>query len=231
MPTGAAIVGGAIISSRASGDAADAGSAGAKLAAQQVRQAGEQARLDALELFPLAQQDLLAGARGAFDIFNQTQQGQQQALSQGNLNAQGTVGSGFNNIQNALLGLPVNQQSFQPQGVDFSAQPQNPFSAAGALGGVGAQTQINTGQGAFAATGDNSRFLNPFAARLDAQGFIQRGQDGTPGVDFSGGQIPGSAAAIRPSSALGGFAFDASKETLAEAMARATRQGGFGIPL
>jgi hypothetical protein len=77
--------------------------------------AAAQARQDVNRLYPQAREDLMTGASGAFDIFNQALGGQQQALQQGNLNAQTTLGQGFNQQQNALLGLPVDQGVFAPK--------------------------------------------------------------------------------------------------------------------
>ena len=128
MPTAVAITGAALLSSRASERAADAGSDAARASGQQIAAAAAQAREDVLNFFPGAQQDLLAGAEGAFNLLGGGIGAQQQALSQGNLAAQQTLGGGFNQIQNALLGLPVNTEGFTPQGIDFTQAPINPFA-------------------------------------------------------------------------------------------------------
>ena len=216
MPTGAAIAGGAVLRSQASRRAGKAAGGAAEEAARGILTAGEAARRDVLDIFPLAQRDLLAGASGAFDIFGQGIQGQQQALGQGNLNAQQTVALGLPQVQAALLGTQAPQSgAFAPQGVQLGQLPTNPFTAAGGLGvgpgGLGAPGTFNTGQGNFADVAGVSRNLNPFAASLDRAGFLQRDPStGRPGIDFTGGQAPGSAAGRAPggSTSLGRFAFE-----------------------
>jgi hypothetical protein len=112
----------------AAGDAADQAAGSSREARQQMMDAAEKARDDAFSFFPSAQRDLMAGASGAFDIFGQGITEQQRLLSGGNLNAQQTVSSGFDQTRNALLGLPVNQSSFQPMGLQASQLPQSPFA-------------------------------------------------------------------------------------------------------
>lgn len=211
MPKGAATLVATGISAQQAGRAGDVASAASEKAAQQIRDAGADARRDVLDFFPLAKQDLLAGAGGAFDIFGQGIQGQQQALQQGNINAQQTLGGGFGNVQNALLGLPVNQQLFGPQGVDLPGIPQSPFGATGGFGGggqIGAERSFTTPQGSFAAD-TGQQFLNPLAERLNQAGAIIRDPvTGIPSIDFGVSQAPGSASALRPQDSLGGLAFD-----------------------
>lgn len=90
-------------------------------ASKDIQAAATAARNDALRFFPLAKQELLTGAQGAFDIFGQAIPLQQQQLAAGNLAAQQTTAQGFNQAQAALLGLPTEQ--FQTQGVPFSQEP------------------------------------------------------------------------------------------------------------
>ena len=81
-----------------------------------------QAREDILNLFPIAQQAREAGSQGALDIFGKSIPQQLGAFQQGNVSAQKQLIAGLPQIQNAILGLPVNTQAFQPQtiGVDPS---------------------------------------------------------------------------------------------------------------
>lgn len=129
-----AVVVGAVASSRASSKAAKAGRKSSKEAGRRLTAAARTARDDVNREFPQARADLLEGSRRAFDLFNQGMAGQQDALSQGNLNAQDTVSRGYGNIRNALLGLPVNQRGFMPQGIDQFQPALNPF-----FSGTGAQ--------------------------------------------------------------------------------------------
>ena len=118
------------ISTDASKKASEAGSNAARRAANAIGKAGAQGRSDVTTLFPQAQESLFAGSRGAFDTFNQALGAQQQALSQGNLNAQGTVSAGLPQIRAALLGLPTSFSSLAPSGVDLSQPFVNPFNLA-----------------------------------------------------------------------------------------------------
>lgn len=211
MPTGAIIAGGAVLSSRASSRAGEAGAEAATAAAQGIQEAGEAARRDVLDIFPLAQQDLLAGASGAFDIFGQGITGQQQALGQGNLNAQQTLSLGLPQVQAALLGVQApSSGAFTPQGVQLGQIPTNPFLGLGTGAEIGAAGTFDTGQGTFTDVPGVSRNLNPLAQALDASGNIFRDPiTGIPQIDFSGGQVAGSATGFAPagSTALGQFAF------------------------
>jgi hypothetical protein len=133
MPWGvAAVAAGAVassvIASEAAEDAAAAGSKAADRSAQQIRDAATQAREDVLTHFPGAEQSLLEGSRGAFDLFSQGISGQQQALREGNLAAQQTVSQGLPQIQNALLGIPLDQQAFQANAQSILREPVNPFT-------------------------------------------------------------------------------------------------------
>lgn len=115
-PIAGAVVGG-LFSSKAGGEASDA----QRDAAKQISAAATEARNDALRFFPLAKQELLTGAQGAFDVFGRAIPLQQQQLTAGNLAAQQSAAQGFNQAQAALLGLPT--QQFQAQQVPFSEEP------------------------------------------------------------------------------------------------------------
>lgn len=83
----------------------------------------EQARQDINLLFPEAQQARLGGFQAAQDIFGSAVPQQAQQFQQGNLQAQQTTGLGAQQMQNALLGLPVDYGFMQPQQtapLDFS---------------------------------------------------------------------------------------------------------------
>lgn len=132
-----ATVGSGVASSRAATKAADKAAEGsdAQQAASRelIADSASLARRDVQRIFPQAQGDLLSGAAGAVDILGQGVTEQQRLLSAGNVGAQQTLGQGFGNIQNALLGLPINQQAFAPQGIELSQPIVNPIGKA--LGG------------------------------------------------------------------------------------------------
>jgi hypothetical protein len=103
-----------------------------------IRQATDVAREDVNRLFPEAAQSRLQGFQGAQDIFASSVPQQLNAFQQGNLQAQTTAGLAPQQIQNALLGLPVDfgflqpQEQFQPD-FSFLNQPLQP-SIAGTTG-------------------------------------------------------------------------------------------------
>ena len=124
----ATVVGTGYMSSEASKDAAEAGTESAERAAAQVREAADRARKDVNQIFPTAQRDLLSGYSSAYDIFGQGVPEQQRLSSAGNMNAQQTMAGGYDQYSNALMGLPVNQSSWQPKGIATSQVPYNPLS-------------------------------------------------------------------------------------------------------
>ena len=132
MPWGAAaaavgVVGSAVISSRSADKAADRAAEGAEQSGAQIQAAADRAREDVFDFFPSAQKDLLAGAGAAGDIISGGVGEQQRLLSAGNVGAQGTLGAGFGQVQNALLGLPVDQHAFDAQPIELSQPLQNPL--------------------------------------------------------------------------------------------------------
>jgi hypothetical protein len=124
----AAAVVAAGVSADASKSAASKAAGGAKAAGALNLSEGRRAEKKSKRLFGDAQQNLLAGSSAAADIFNQSMAGQQGALSQGNLNAQGTVSSTLPQIQAALFGQPINFGTFQPRSVDFAQSFANPIN-------------------------------------------------------------------------------------------------------
>jgi len=141
-----------------------------------IKEATDAARTDINRLFPQAAEARLSGFQGAQDIFASAVPQQFQQFQQGNQQAQGTAGSAPQQIQNALLGLPVDFGFLQPQQTqapDFGflnqplgpqpdpalqqplqPPPQNPFQ--GGFGGP---------QGGFGGIG-NEMGQNPFNAQF-----------------------------------------------------------------
>lgn len=79
------------------------------------QQATNQARSDIMTMFPMAQQNILAGNTGALDLFSQAMPQQMQAAQQGNLNAQQMLLAGLPQMQNALLGNQIDYSGLQAQ--------------------------------------------------------------------------------------------------------------------
>lgn len=181
VAVGVGVVGAGVLSSRASAKAAGIAGEGAERSGAQIQAAADRARTDVLNFFPAASRDLLAGAAGAGELLAQGIGEQQRLLSAGNVGAQGTLGTGFGQVQNALLGLPVNQQAFAPQQIPLSQIPQNPLAQAadggpGLIGGV---------QGAITEKEDSaSSFLRTQPTNADILGAISRGDLDAPNVDL-----------------------------------------------
>jgi len=182
MPWGAAaVLGAGVLASEASKDATAAASAGSSLSASQVKKAAKQARTDVNRLSTSAQGDLLSGASGAFDIIGGGIGEQQRLLSAGNVGAQQTLGQGFSNIQAALLGTPIDQTAFAPQGVPLSQAPVNPIgetSGGGRIAG-GLFSDLNVQADIEAAQGNDFNALNA-KRRLAGQGLSFEGIEITP---------------------------------------------------
>ena len=110
-----ATVASGLYSSKKADDAANEGSVAANRAAEEIRDSGVRARGDALELFPLAQRDLLAGSSAAYDLYKAGAAEQQGLVTEGNLAAQQTTANGFDQVRAALLGIPQQgAQAFSP---------------------------------------------------------------------------------------------------------------------
>jgi len=98
-------------------------------AEQFIKQSGQQARSDALGLFPGADINRNLGFQSALDVFGQTIPGQIDAFQQGNFGAQQQLLAGLPLQNNAILGLPTDLSTLQPQRINVDtgfAQQQLP---------------------------------------------------------------------------------------------------------
>ena len=105
-----------------------------------IREAVAEARQSIAANFPSVGENRLLGSQGALDILGQTVPAQLNAFVSGNVLAQERLGQGLPQIQNALLGLPVDTgfaQQTRRVPVDASIfQRQLPnFNTGVALGG------------------------------------------------------------------------------------------------
>ena len=128
-----------------------------------IEQQSGQARQDVLSLFPQGQQLATQGFQGALDVISGGIPQQLGAFQQGNVGAQQVTGDTLSQVQNAILGLPVNQAVFAPQEITTdlsflqnltapSLQPQavpsaNLPVAGGPGGGFGGIPGFNFGGG------------------------------------------------------------------------------------
>ena len=131
-----------------------------ELVRQLISEMGSGARGDLLSLFPYMLGARQSGVQGALDVFEQTIPQQLQAMQTGNVGAQSMLLGGLPQIQNAILGLPVDYSGMQPQTIPYDASySQVSFPD---LMGQGDITQLLSGS--MPQTG-----FNPFNPRIDGQ--------------------------------------------------------------
>jgi len=110
-----------------------------------IKQARDQARGDIFKLFPSAQESREKGIQASFDLLNQSVPAQLDVFGRGNIGAQETLLAGLPQIQNAILGKPVDLSGLQAVdlGIGQSFQPQQPpqFGAINELGLQGGPQQ------------------------------------------------------------------------------------------
>lgn len=82
-----------------------------------IEQRTAEARADVQRIFPQAQQLGAEGFQGALDVLSGGLPQQLAAFQQGNVGAQQVTGDTFSQIQNAILGLPVDPSAFAPQNI------------------------------------------------------------------------------------------------------------------
>jgi hypothetical protein len=102
-----------------------ANSAATELIAEQAKIA----RGDVMNLFPASDENRNMGFQAALDVMGQTIPQQFSAFQQGNVGGQQALLAGLPQMQNALLGLPVDYSALQPQAVNYNtdfAQQQLP---------------------------------------------------------------------------------------------------------
>lgn len=82
-------------------------------------------RWDSINLFGVGDDNRRAGTQGAMDIFSETIPAQMEQFRGGNVAAQQTLLAGLPQIQNALMGLPVDLSGLQAQSLPFNASFAN----------------------------------------------------------------------------------------------------------
>ncbi len=120
MATAIATVGAAVIGSRASSKASKAAQKGAERGQDILAQSRDRARQDVLRLFPQAQQAQTQGFQQAQDFLaGQVIPRQAEAFQTGNVQAQETLLAGLPQVQNAILGGPVDLGGLQARQTPF----------------------------------------------------------------------------------------------------------------
>ena len=111
----AAVVAGSVISSSSA-------KAGVKAQEKQnerseafIREQAINARNDAIPLYNAGQENRGIGTQAALDVFEETVPEQGRLFTAGNMAAQGTMLSGLEQSNNAILGMPVDYSGLQPQ--------------------------------------------------------------------------------------------------------------------
>lgn len=82
-----------------------------------IEKQAEKAERTGEKLFDLSKQNLLAGNSAALDIYRDAINPSIDVIRQGNQQAQAQIAGGLPQIQNALMGLPVDYSAFQPRTV------------------------------------------------------------------------------------------------------------------
>lgn len=164
----AAVIGSAAVGAYSSNRAGKKAAEGTKKGLEQSNALAEQSRSNALSLYNQARTSGQRGLTNAFNFYKDAAQTKYQPFIQGNVAAQGAIGQGAVQANNAILGLPVDMSFAQPQQIspDLSmlqnAQlPEmsgeylpaerpvmGPQQAGGLMGGV-AQTAANSALGKF----------------------------------------------------------------------------------
>lgn len=102
-----AVVGSAVIGAAASSSASKQAAGSAKNQIKSTNALASQARTDAKDLYSGAGKSAQAGIGGAFNFYQQNAQKRNAPAIQGNMMAQGVLGQGAQQANNAILGLPV----------------------------------------------------------------------------------------------------------------------------
>lgn len=90
----------------------------------------KQGRRDLFDLYSAGQQTRRQGMDALMGLYGQTMPQQMNAFRQGNMNAQQTVSAALPQMQNALLGRPVDMAQIQPRAVEGLAGLQMPQAQA-----------------------------------------------------------------------------------------------------
>jgi hypothetical protein len=89
----------------------------------------KQSRGDLFKLFPASQESMRQGIGASMDVYRQSVPYQAQAFQEGNIAAQNQIIGGLPQMNNAILGGPVDYSQFQPtrlQGIGGMTMPQAP---------------------------------------------------------------------------------------------------------
>ena len=151
----AAVVGSAVVGAYSSNQAAKKQADSAKSGLKQTAALSAQSRDDAQRLYAEGAKAAKAGLTGAFDFYKKAAPSRYQPVLLGNQAAQGVIGQGAVQANNAILGNPVDMSFAQPQAItpDLSFIQNAQLPAETAL--APAQQQVGI------ATPNNTNTSNP----------------------------------------------------------------------
>jgi len=112
-----AVVGSALIGAYSANKAAKTASRSAEKGLEQSTALADQSRNAATNLYNQARTSGQRGLTSAFDFYKKSAQSKYQPFIKANTAAQGIIGQGAQQANNAILGLPVNMNFTQPQQV------------------------------------------------------------------------------------------------------------------
>lgn len=121
---GSAIIGG-ISSSSSASKGLDAQKDQNEANEKFIKEQAAKSRKDVIPLFNASQDNLVMGSQGALDIFQQTIPLQAETFTEGNVRAQEQLLAGLPQIQNALMGLPVDLTGLQAQRIPVNTSFAN----------------------------------------------------------------------------------------------------------
>lgn len=114
----AAVIGSAAIGAYSSNRAADKAADATKKGLDQSSDLAQQSRDNAYRLYQQGSQNAKQGLMSAFDFYKQAAQTKYQPFILGNAAAQGVIGQGAQQANNAILGLPVDMSFASPQTIN-----------------------------------------------------------------------------------------------------------------
>jgi hypothetical protein len=117
MGVASAIIGSALIGGYTSNKASKTAAKSAEKGMQQSTALADQSRTMATDLYNKARVSGQRGLTSAFDYYKQASKSKYSPFIQANTAAQGVIGQGAQQANNAILGLPVNMNFTQPQQV------------------------------------------------------------------------------------------------------------------
>lgn len=115
---GGAILGSSIISGYSSNRAADKAAEGTKKGLDQSSALADKSRSNAISLYNQARTAGQRGLTSALNFYKDAAPAKYQPFIQGNVAAQGAIGQGAVQANNAILGLPVDMSFAQPQQIN-----------------------------------------------------------------------------------------------------------------